>query len=182
MNSTTDIRETVREKYGKIAEGDGSGCCGSTKDSPCCGGDGAVALKELGYTREQAAAIPEGANLGLGCGTPLAHAGDGFVHARQFQRVVVGSEVGLVKDVRLRARRNPAGGQHRGNNWREVGDAVLVGVRVPELPARFGHSHQCGRHGRGRYFRKTRLALCPPKPSELVITASSEADRATFGT
>lgn len=77
MNSTTAIRDTVREKYGKIAEGtaEGTGCCGSTKESPCCGsGSGDVALKELGYTREQAAAIPDGANLGLGCGNPLAHA------------------------------------------------------------------------------------------------------------
>ncbi len=74
MNTTTEIRETVREKYGKIAEGDdaaGSGCCSSS----CCGGaDADVALKELGYTSEQAGAIPEGANLGLGCGNPLAHA------------------------------------------------------------------------------------------------------------
>ena len=77
MNSTTTIRDTVREKYGKIAEGtaEGTGCCGSTKESPCCGtGSGDVALKELGYTHEQAASIPEGANLGLGCGNPLAHA------------------------------------------------------------------------------------------------------------
>jgi SAM-dependent methyltransferase len=76
MNPTTDIRETVRERYGKIAERDraGSGCCGGTKGSSCCGGDGA-GLAELGYSAEQAAAVPEGANLGLGCGNPLAHAG-----------------------------------------------------------------------------------------------------------
>jgi arsenite methyltransferase len=76
VNSTTAIRDTVREKYGKIAEGagEGTGCCGSTKASPCCGGSADVALKELGYTHEQAAAIPDGANLGLGCGNPLAHA------------------------------------------------------------------------------------------------------------
>ncbi len=64
-----DVRETVREKYGAIAEA--GGCCG-----PGCGcgsGDAGV-LVELGSTAEQAAAIPEGANLGLGCGNPLAHA------------------------------------------------------------------------------------------------------------
>ena len=74
--NTTDIRDTVREKYGKIADsaGEGTGCCGSTKDSPCCGASSNVVLQELGYTREQVAAIPEGANLGLGCGSPLAHA------------------------------------------------------------------------------------------------------------
>jgi SAM-dependent methyltransferase len=63
-----DVRVTVREKYGVIAGGEG-GCCGPG----CCGGDAGV-LAELGYTAEQAAAIPEGANLGLGCGNPLAHA------------------------------------------------------------------------------------------------------------
>jgi SAM-dependent methyltransferase len=31
-------------------------------------------LDAVGYTKEQAAAIPEGANLGLGCGNPLAYA------------------------------------------------------------------------------------------------------------
>lgn len=62
-----DIREVVREKYGAIAEGrpSGSGCCGGS-----CGTDDV--LSEIGYTADQAAAIPEGANLGLGCGNPLA--------------------------------------------------------------------------------------------------------------
>jgi SAM-dependent methyltransferase len=67
MSETRDIRVTVREKYGAIAEGkrSGSGCCGSE----CGCGD---VLEQIGYTDEQAAAIPEGANLGLGCGNPLA--------------------------------------------------------------------------------------------------------------
>lgn len=72
MSETTDIRSTVREKYGAIAEGTkvgAGGCCGSD----CCGGTGDV-LTEIGYSKEQAAAIPEGADLGLGCGNPLAHA------------------------------------------------------------------------------------------------------------
>jgi len=61
-----DIREVVREKYGAIAEGrpSGTGCCGGS-----CGTD---VLTEIGYSAEQASAIPEGANLGLGCGNPLA--------------------------------------------------------------------------------------------------------------
>jgi arsenite methyltransferase len=71
MSETSDIRTVVREKYGAIAEGrksEGVGCCGS--DCGC--GEGV--LTEIGYTAEQAAAIPEGANLGLGCGNPLAYA------------------------------------------------------------------------------------------------------------
>ena len=66
-----DIRTVVREKYGALAEGKNreGGCCGGTG---CGCGD---VLQEIGYTADQAAAIPEGANLGLGCGNPLAHAG-----------------------------------------------------------------------------------------------------------
>jgi SAM-dependent methyltransferase len=78
MSSTSDIRTIVREKYGEIAEGKsaGSGCCGSESSSGCgCGcGGGADVLDQIGYTAEQAAVIPEGANLGLGCGNPLGHA------------------------------------------------------------------------------------------------------------
>ena len=65
------IREVVREKYGAIAVSSGS-CCGP---SGGCGSTSADAvLDQIGYTAEQAAAIPEGANLGLGCGNPLAFA------------------------------------------------------------------------------------------------------------
>jgi SAM-dependent methyltransferase len=68
MSETKDIRSVVREKYGEIAEGRRGGCgCGSA-----CG-DGEV-MGTLGYTPEQVAAVPEGADLGLGCGNPLAHA------------------------------------------------------------------------------------------------------------
>jgi SAM-dependent methyltransferase len=69
MSDSTDIRVVVREKYGAIAEGKDPGCCASG----CCSGDTAV-LDQLGYTAKQSATIPEGANLGLGCGNPLAFA------------------------------------------------------------------------------------------------------------
>jgi len=135
MSSTTDIRETVREKYGKIAEGDaaGSGCCGSTKEAPCCG-SGDTALQELGYTREQAAAIPEGANLGLGCGNPLAHASvrpgdtvldlgsgagiDAFLAAREVgpQGRVIG--VDMTPSMLRRARENAAKGGYSNVEFR----------------------------------------------------------------
>jgi len=64
-----DPRSVVREKYGAVAEGGncGCGCCGAEANDE-------AALAALGYTAEQRAAIPEGADLGLGCGNPLAHA------------------------------------------------------------------------------------------------------------
>src|SRR5256712_968800 len=71
MSETEDIRTVVREKYGEIAEGKRSGCCGD--GCGCASGETDV-LAEIGYSAEQAAAIPEGANLGLGCGNPLAYA------------------------------------------------------------------------------------------------------------
>jgi SAM-dependent methyltransferase len=67
------IRTTVREAYGAVArEKQQGGCCG---DGPgCCGPAGASSTR-LGYTEDDLAAVPEGANLGLGCGNPQAIAG-----------------------------------------------------------------------------------------------------------
>jgi len=66
-----DVRTVVREKYGEIA-GKGGTCCDSGTGCGCgCVSD---TLSAIGYSAEQAAAIPEGANLGLGCGNPLAYA------------------------------------------------------------------------------------------------------------
>ena len=73
MSETTNIRDVVREKYGALAEG--GGCCSEGSGCGCgCQSGATEALASLGYTEEQAKAIPEGANLGLGCGNPLAHA------------------------------------------------------------------------------------------------------------
>jgi arsenite methyltransferase len=63
-----DPRAAVREKYGAIAEGKAVGCC--SMPCGCNGGDVQQVLGAIGYTAEQAGAIPEGANLGLGCGNP----------------------------------------------------------------------------------------------------------------
>jgi SAM-dependent methyltransferase len=64
------IVEVVRERYGRIAEGKESGCCGPS--TACGGGEQAVALG-VGYSKTDLAAVPEEANLGLGCGAPLRH-------------------------------------------------------------------------------------------------------------
>jgi SAM-dependent methyltransferase len=70
MNTTDtdDIRGAVRETYGKIAE-QGSGCCGSGCGTSAVAG---TAAGRLGYAVEDTQAVPEGANLGLGCGNPQA--------------------------------------------------------------------------------------------------------------
>jgi ubiquinone/menaquinone biosynthesis C-methylase UbiE len=74
-----EVQKTVRERYGRIAkESDSCGCAGydTTQNiSPCCGnGTNAIESisKKIGYTDEDLNAVPEGANLGLGCGNPVA--------------------------------------------------------------------------------------------------------------
>jgi arsenite methyltransferase len=69
-----EVREVVREHYGRIAS-QNSGCCSSGNIQSCgCGNDSIqdnVSLA-VGYSKEELAAVPEGANLGLGCGNPVA--------------------------------------------------------------------------------------------------------------
>lgn len=66
------LRATVRERYAKVAQ-TGSSCCGS--DNTCCSGDSLhrpELSQNLGYSSEDCSSIPEGANMGLGCGNPQA--------------------------------------------------------------------------------------------------------------
>jgi len=66
-----DIRKSVREGYAKVARQQCS-CCGPSPS--CCGSTETVdtIAQKLGYSEEDLAEIPEGANLGLGCGNPVA--------------------------------------------------------------------------------------------------------------
>jgi arsenite methyltransferase len=61
------VRESVRRSYGKIASENGS-CCAPS----CCSGVVGSSAARLGYSAEDTQTVPEGANLGLGCGNPLA--------------------------------------------------------------------------------------------------------------
>lgn len=64
------IRKTVRERYAGIARRESS-CCGS---AATCGGTGAAeeVSRRIGYSEREMGSVPEGANLGLGCGNPTA--------------------------------------------------------------------------------------------------------------
>src|SRR6266576_1145942 len=69
------IKEMVRARYGGIAEAsDGASCCAPA--SSCCGdtapGTPADKSRQMGYSAAELAAVPDGANLGLGCGNPQA--------------------------------------------------------------------------------------------------------------
>lgn len=63
------IRAAVRKQYGKVATGASSGCCSS--GSGCCSTNASASLK-VGYSAKDLAVVPDGANLGLGCGNPHA--------------------------------------------------------------------------------------------------------------
>ncbi len=72
--NTTDIKAMVRTRYGDIANSGPAGCCEPA--SSCCAPGQPADLNDkarrMGYTDAELAAIPEGANLGLGCGNPQA--------------------------------------------------------------------------------------------------------------
>jgi arsenite methyltransferase len=56
------VRKAVRERYGKIA---------TTKTEPC--GCGCASMsQQIGYSKSELASVPEGADLNLGCGNPVA--------------------------------------------------------------------------------------------------------------
>ena len=67
-----NVRRIVRDHYARIARNEKS-CCGGS--NPCS--DGKTNLSEnisqgIGYSQEEMRAVPEGANMGLGCGNPVA--------------------------------------------------------------------------------------------------------------
>src|SRR5690348_17366880 len=132
-NSDAEIvRQKVREGYSQIAVtgslrgSTGGGCCGSTASS-CCSTpvDSEQLARHIGYSAEELAALPEGANLGLSCGNPAALAAlqpgevvldlgsgggfDVFIAGRKVGPTgrVIG--VDMTPEMLARARRNVAG-------------------------------------------------------------------------
>jgi arsenite methyltransferase len=71
-----DIRQNVRNSYSEVAEASNNGgCCG--EQSSCCGVSSDTAINtlvstRLGYSAEDLESVPQGADMGLGCGNPRA--------------------------------------------------------------------------------------------------------------
>ena len=67
------IKDIVKEKYGSIAT-ESSSCC--TPSASRCGKTISTEKisQRIGYSQNDMHSVPEGANLGLGCGNPLAFA------------------------------------------------------------------------------------------------------------
>ena len=102
MTTPDSIRSAVRQAYGAVATATATlgGCCGGTG---CCG-SAAPAPCRLGYTDADLEDVPDGADLGLGCGNPQAIAA-----LRPGERVLdLGSGAGF--DAFIAARQVGAGG------------------------------------------------------------------------
>ncbi|GGL48278.1 arsenite methyltransferase [Sporolactobacillus putidus] len=128
--SNDQIRQNVRNRYKKIALQDVSTpSCGCSSEVGCCDtqADRNSVSEKIGYSAEELNAVPEGANLGLGCGNPQAIASlksgesvldlgsgggfDCFLAARQVGETgqVVG--VDMTPEMISRARQNAVKGQ-----------------------------------------------------------------------
>lgn len=72
---SSEIRESVRTRYGAIAKQGTSGC-GCAPSGSCCGGPSGGSLGtsslHVGYSEEEVQSAPLGSDLGLGCGNPHA--------------------------------------------------------------------------------------------------------------
>ena len=127
------IKKKVRESYGEIAKNECSCGCSPTNE-PCCGEEAKAATKAIGYSDKEIASVPEGANLGLGCGNPIALASlkpgetvvdlgsgpgfDSFLAAKKVGRKgrVIG--VDMTPEMIKKARRNARKGKFKNVEFR----------------------------------------------------------------
>jgi SAM-dependent methyltransferase len=123
-----EIHDVVRDRYGEIARK-------GTPVAGCCGPSAAQIAERIGYSATDTTAVPDGANLGLGCGAPLAAAalragetvldlgsGAGFDAFLAVQEVgptgrVIG--VDMTDDMLAKARANAERAGHRNVEFRK---------------------------------------------------------------
>lgn len=65
----TEIKKNVRKSYASVAK-QSTSCCAPT--TSCCSNQSEAISKAIGYSEHEISSVPEGANLGLGCGNPVA--------------------------------------------------------------------------------------------------------------
>lgn len=78
MNKQSQLKEKIKEQYGKIAlDGNSNSCCMPSSD--CCSTSEIIlspftSSKEVGYESDKLNSIPESSVLGVGCGNPTRFA------------------------------------------------------------------------------------------------------------
>jgi SAM-dependent methyltransferase len=65
------IRQAVLENYTAVAKREGGSGCGP-EATGCCGGGTVSISNQIGYSEDELASVPAGADMGLGCGNPQA--------------------------------------------------------------------------------------------------------------
>jgi SAM-dependent methyltransferase len=133
MKRDEDLKKAVRQGYGQIAQEKQCSCCGP---SSCWGGTDVAeeVSRKIGYSDGELASVPDGANLGLGCGNPVAMASlregetvldlgsgagvDCFLAAKRVGEVgrVIG--VDMTPEMVARARENAEKGGYRNVEFR----------------------------------------------------------------
>lgn len=127
------VRQHIRDRYAGIAKSGGSCGCGSG----CCQPDALLnpdASVQIGYSKEELAAVPEGANMGLGCGNPQAIADlkpseivvdlgcgggfDCFLAARRVGKMGRAIGVDMTPEMVHKARENAAKGHIKNVDFR----------------------------------------------------------------
>jgi len=128
LRTPEEIHDVVRDRYGEIARQ-------GTPVGGCCGPSATQIAERIGYSATDTAAVPDGANLGLGCGAPLGAAalqpgevvldlgsGAGFDAFLAVQAVgtsgrVIG--VDMTDDMLAKARANAEHAGHRNVEFRK---------------------------------------------------------------
>jgi arsenite methyltransferase len=67
-------KKIVRKRYGNVAKNSSSCCVSSDSSCGCTLVTSEDISRKIGYSEEELSSVPEGANLGLGCGNPIAMA------------------------------------------------------------------------------------------------------------
>ncbi|MCU7959700.1 MAG: arsenite methyltransferase [gamma proteobacterium symbiont of Bathyaustriella thionipta] len=133
-----EVKQRVRTAYAAVAEASSEGCCSGVASS-CCGVSDDEQINRListrlGYSQEDLKNVPEGADMGLGCGNPRAiaslKAGETVLDLGSgggFDAFLAAAEVGddgrvigvdMTPDMLAKARKNARKGNYKNTEFR----------------------------------------------------------------